>query len=54
MPCGRIYRLQMQIKKQHSVVKISNNEENVIYPANRLSLWSTPLNIDHKIRDWLD
>ncbi len=38
---------------QHSVFKISNNEENVINPANLLSLWSTLLSsqgVDHKDR----
>ncbi len=36
---------------QHSIFKISNNEENVINPANLLSLWFTPLSsrgVDHK------
>ncbi len=37
----RTYWLQMLIKIKHSVFKISNNEENVINPANLLSLWST-------------
>ncbi len=41
--CGSSYRLQMWIKMQHSVLKVSNNEGNVINPANLPSLWSTPL-----------
>ncbi len=28
------------MKLQHSAFKISNNEENIINPANLLSLWS--------------
>ncbi len=38
---------------QHSVFKISNNEENVINLENLLSLWSSPLNsqrVDHEDR----
>ncbi len=39
----RIYRLQMWIKMQYGVFKISNNDlENVINPANLVSLRSTP------------
>ncbi len=53
MQCECIYQFQMCIKIQHSVFKISNNEENVINPANLLSLWSTPPSsrgIDHTDR----
>ncbi len=38
---------------QHSVFKVSNNEENVINPVNLLFLWSTPLSsqeVDYKDR----
>ncbi len=34
----------------NSVFKITNNDENVINPANLLSVWSTPQVVDHK--DW--
>ncbi len=53
MQCGCIYRLEMWIKMQHSVFKISNNEENIINLANLRPLWSTSLSswgVDHKDR----
>ncbi len=43
----------MWIKMQHSVFKISNNEESIINPSSLLSLWSTALSSqgeDHKDR----
>ncbi len=48
-----IYRLQMWIKMKNGAFKINNNEENIINPANLLSLRSTSLSsqgVDHKDR----
>ncbi len=53
MQCRHIYEFQMYIKMQHSILNISNNEENVINPANPLSLYSTPVGswgVDNKDR----
>ncbi len=53
MQCGRIYQLQMWIKMQHIIFKISNIEETVINLAYLLSLRFTPLSsreVYHKDR----
>ncbi len=39
---GRIHQLQMWIKMQHSMFKISNNEENIINPAISYACGLTP------------